>query len=444
MSSAISALSVNFSRRASSLCLFLFVFLAIAAPRSAAWSLPTVGLIAGYMLLVSPRKPVLPVTDLLLHASCALFGLLIFLSTFWSASQFDTLTATVFFIGFFSAFNLAAANLETGERPFLLCWNRAFLWGVTAGAIYLLVELVSGSVIERFLFTYAPFIRPESSSHIGMVGEKVAIIAPDELNRGIGMLNLLAWPAVLVASREGIARIPQVAFALLALIAIVTFLSPHETSKAAVVLGTIVVLIFHVYPSVSRSLVVIGWLCGTLLIVPMAQTAYRANLHLAHWIPDNGRARLTIWAATSEKLQQHPWRGVGANATAAIDRANIDAETRAGHAYPWRTGMHPHNAYLQTWYELGVIGALLLCAMGLALLRLIFRLPDTTQPFVLGAFTSAATIAAFGYGMWQEWLMAGYFYAAIFTLAGIKVAICRGQSISGSGPECRVAQQEQE
>jgi hypothetical protein len=49
--------------------------------------------------------------------------------------------------------------------------------------------------------------------------------------------------------------------------------------------------------------------------------------------------------------------------------------SREGFVY---TGRHAHDLFLQTWYELGVVGALL---MAIAVALSISRLPFEAQPF---------------------------------------------------------------
>jgi O-antigen ligase len=68
-------------------------------------------------------------------------------------------------------------------------------------------------------------------------------------------------------------------------------------------------------------------------------------------------------------------------------------------------GHHAHNIFLQTWYELGAIGALLLAIAGATVALLIFRLPILAQPFVAGGFAAFAIVGAFAWGMWQSWFL---------------------------------------
>ena len=78
---------------------------------------------------------------------------------------------------------------------------------------------------------------------------------------------------------------------------------------------------------------------------------------------------------------------------------------------------HAHNAYLQTWFELGAVGALLLLWAGLSILGRISRLPSSVVPYGLAAFSTAAALLGSAYGIWQTW------YIALFGLATILFAL---------------------
>ena len=61
--------------------------------------------------------------------------------------------------------------------------------------------------------------------------------------------------------------------------------------------------------------------------------------------------------------------------------------------------------FLQTWYELGLIGAVLLALAGAALALRMLRLPKDTQPFAAASFAAFFGIAAFAWSIWQTWFM---------------------------------------
>ena len=86
-------------------------------------------------------------------------------------------------------------------------------------------------------------------------------------------------------------------------------------------------------------------------------------------------------------------------------KATLNREQPEGFVYPRTMGHHAHNIFLQTWHELGAVGALLLAVAGAAVVLLIFCLPIPAQPFAAGAFAAFAIVGAFAWGMWQSWFM---------------------------------------
>ena len=77
---------------------------------------------------------------------------------------------------------------------------------------------------------------------------------------------------------------------------------------------------------------------------------------------------------------------------------------------------------MQAWYELGAIGALLLCGIGGVVLRGFERLPGPSAPYATASFVAAAVIGAFSWGMWQTWFMAAYAIWALLLVLAIRVS----------------------
>jgi O-antigen ligase len=72
---------------------------------------------------------------------------------------------------------------------------------------------------------------------------------------------------------------------------------------------------------------------------------------------------------------------------------------------------HPHNVFLETWLELGAIGAILALGIGLAALWQMGFLPPLLQGGAYVLFTVSCTIGASGFDLWQTWLLTSYVFA---------------------------------
>jgi hypothetical protein len=66
--------------------------------------------------------------------------------------------------------------------------------------------------------------------------------------------------------------------------------------------------------------------------------------------------------------------------------------------YPRTQRHHGHDIFLQTWFELGAVGVLLLALAGAIVVMLIPLLPSTAQPFAAGTFAALALVGALAWG----------------------------------------------
>jgi O-antigen ligase len=122
---------------------------------------------------------------------------------------------------------------------------------------------------------------------------------------------------------------------------------------------------------------------------------------------------------------QAPWFGVGARTTYVLGPL-LEKEMEVTHPderFERTLSAHSHSVYLQTWFELGLIGATLLTLLGLAVLQAIRSLARPLQPYAYATFVSVAAMAASSYGMWQIWFVSMFgFAAALFALGASLIA----------------------
>jgi len=168
----------------------------------------------------------------------------------------------------------------------------------------------------------------------------------------------------------------------------------------------------------SARLFAIGWVCACLAVLPAALLAYRLDLQNASWLQTSARHRIEIWNATAEKTLQAPIFGAGARST-YVEAQEQGPPPMGGWENRLRNSLssHAHSIYLQTWYELGLVGAVLLTLFGLTFLSAIKSLSSAIQPHTYATFASVAVLAASSYGMWQIWFMALFgFCVVLFSL----------------------------
>src|SRR5205823_3722293 len=127
---------------------------------------------------------------------------------------------------------------------------------------------------------------------------------------------------------------------------------------------------------------------------------------------DSAGHRLLIWSFTGDRIAERPVLGWGLDASRAIPGGNDDI--RPGQKW---LPLHPHDAALQVWLELGAPGAALFAALlGLLWLRLaVAPWPRLYAAAAGGGLSAALAVAFAGWGIWQEWWL-GTLSLALFAM----------------------------
>ncbi len=374
--------------------------LAVVAPLGLA---PLIGLTAagGFVLCVMERRrPPLP--RALTGLAVALLGLAL-ASWLWANQpaliwrDWPELALTTLAGVFLLALAGALAPAERARA------GRWLLWGVALALALLAAEALSAALFERSAAAYFYVRRP---------------FFPQVFNRSAAALALFVWPAAIVLAR---ARGLVAAFALVA--AAFAILTRFESGAAllAVALGTGVAIATLALgrPRALGLALALALVAGTALapLVP----------HLPVALESGGRRdlsisvyhRLEIWRFTAERIAERPLLGWGFNAARLLPGGEAELSARTS-VMP----LHPHNAMLQLWLELGVAGA----ALGAGLMALAALGAGRVGPghfgqtrfepaFALALVAAGASVAALGYGIWQEWWMAALWLAAAFAHA---------------------------
>jgi hypothetical protein len=362
------------------------------------------------------------------------FGAYLLVTVAWSADRFEAIgKVALFFAIATAAWVASAAVARTGEQV-LEKLVRTALIAVVIGLLYLCLEELTRHSLKRLVFTLLPETRLPAR-HMKVTEGTVTSIGLYATNRNMAALSLALWPALLAAQSTLAAAKGRLAALLIFAVALLTIsLSQHDTSLVALAAGTLVFALATRWPRFSLGLVAAGWITATLFIVPIASLAYReASLHHASWLPLSARQRIILWGYTAEQVAGNAWLGVGVASTKTLDNERAaTAETPPGFVYPLRTGPHAHNIYLQTWYELGAIGAVLFLGLGLAVLRSVARIPAALQRYALASFVSASVVGAFSWGMWQAWFMGAFGVAAVLTVLSLELAARRSDTLPRS------------
>jgi exopolysaccharide production protein ExoQ len=129
--------------------------------------------------------------------------------------------------------------------------------------------------------------------------------------------------------------------------------------------------------------------------------------------------RLLIWSFAGDRVAEHPLVGWGLDSSRAIP----------GGRDPIRPGetwlpLHPHNAPLQLWLELGVPGAVL---FALVVAHAWLALANARWPRLFAAATGGSLAIALiacvaAYGIWEEWWLGTLWFSLFAVLVMARVA----------------------
>lgn len=102
--------------------------------------------------------------------------------------------------------------------------------------------------------------------------------------------------------------------------------------------------------------------------------------------------RMGYWRHAQDWISDHPLRGWG------LDASRMFAPG---------IRLHPHDASLQIWLELGLIGAMAAAVLWVAILAGLSRpRPDAAMAAGAGCAMAYLTFNAVSFGVWQEWYLA--------------------------------------
>ena len=334
----------------------------------------------------------------------------------WSA---DRVTAylTVWRFLLYSLVLIATLDLLGRSDPALLArMVRGFLFAFAIMAVILLIEVTTGMVLRRTLLSLVPLLRGKDTDIIVENGWVVSI-SVFMTSRNVAILCFLFWPAMLALRALIDTPLGRASgAAVIAVVAAAVALSTHASSKVAMVASALVFAGACINLDWVRRFVVAGWMAIIVLIVPMGLAGLHWKMHDGTGLFMSAQHRVLIWGVTASRVLVHPIGGIGVSSTASYDETATEQVQRdPASGLPLATNVHAHNVYLQVWYELGLIGAVLLLLTGLPLFQWIASSRAAEQPYLLAAFVLAAVMASFSYSFTDPWFLGAFGFSAVFS-----------------------------
>ncbi len=234
----------------------------------------------------------------------------------------------------------------------------------------------------------------------------------------------------------------SISFALLVLPASAVLISLGQTILATLLAAGTAITVYELSGTAAKAVLFAGLAIGLLLyrarpvvagvaLVISVVAIIAAPLTFARLerLPGLGEAadsfkisaghRLLIWSFAGDRIAERPVIGWGLDASRAIPGG--DDPIRPGEIW---MPLHPHNAALQVWLELGAPGAALFALVATLVWGALARVE--WPPLFAAAAGGSLTIAFLGcfgtYGIWQEWWLGTLSFSLFLVLAMARVA----------------------
>ena len=303
-------------------------------------------------------------------------------TSIWSPDPVKAVTLSLSLVGLFAAgFVLLGAARSVADAG-----KKTIATGLMAGGVLFLAlvafELAGGGIL------------------IGVVRGDVS---PEVFNRGSAILASFMWlfAAVFAARRDN-----RWGFGFIALSLIALFFLPMFAALLAAVAGLAVFAAVLAAPRPALAVLAIG-VAAVILGAPFASLWLFNPENVAAWFPDlptSWQHRIYLWQFVSQRITEAPVFGWGLDASRAIPGGAAQVTDRLALAAP-ALPLHPHNAAIQVWLELGLPGIVLMAAGAvIAILTLRkARLDAMPRAAAAAALTTWLVLAMLSFGIWQNW-----------------------------------------
>lgn len=243
-------------------------------------------------------------------------------------------------------------------------------------------------------------------------------------DRGTTVCVILLWSALCAWKRVTWNRY---AIGLVVLAFVAVGLSYSMASKVALSAGLITAIVTWHFPRVTP-LIAGALMASTFLAMPLIGSAIPPPDITSQWPGLNVSAhhRLTIWRHVSLLIVQGPWTGYGLESSRVFgDKTAIMVELPGqSPSVEELLPLHPHNAALQIYLELGFIGAALAAIFILIIFNRISRsnVSHKAKAIMMATLVSALIIAMVSYGIWQTWWLCSLWFVAAIAISTTRQA----------------------
>ncbi len=199
----------------------------------------------------------------------------------------------------------------------------------------------------------------------------------------------------------------------------------QSESDAAVLGLAVVCLVFPLAwhaPRLTLVLAVIGFLAAVVLSPLIGSISAQLITPEMHRMLATGHSkeRVELWQSFGAVVREEPLKGTGFGVSPRMPDTEVASKVPVEHRPMLNIG-HPHNAILQIWVELGLVGALLFLAVAFLCLRAMWHLPHLTRSASLALLAGIVPVSLVGHGAWQGWWAASLGAAIIWMEAASRI-----------------------
>jgi O-antigen ligase len=373
----------------------LFFPLLVVLPRGVAALVSAAGLCAAGLVVSASG---IRLTRILLVAVMPLGCLLVWgtVSALWSVDAVRSLVVAARLAGLFAVGLALAAGAGLVVAPRRLAF--LLLIGMALGITMVAIELATAGGFSSLVSDRA--------------------FRPTQLNQASISFALLVLPAsaLLISLCHGTLAI------LLAAVAAGTVYALAGTAAKAVLLAGLAMglLLYRARPvvaGVAMALSVVAIIAAPLTFARLERLPGLGEM--ADSFKISAGHRLLIWSFAGDRIAERPLTGWGLDASRAISGG--DDPIRPGETW---MPLHPHNAALQVWLELGAPGAVLFALLVALVWDALARVE--WPPLFAAAAGASLTIAFVGcfatYGIWQEWWLGTLSFSLFLVLVMARAA----------------------
>lgn len=354
------------------------------------------------ILAFGPRREILRLAPHWFAIMLVLLATLGLASTAWAIAPKHSILKGLQLLPLFAAAYVLLGAARTLPDEARRRAGRGLVIGVVVAVLIILLEVLVGGLLHHLL-TGMPLRADESLARY---------------KRGMVVVALFATPAVYWAWHHGDRRVASL---IVVGVAVSAVLLQSGTVVAAIGIGIVWALLTAWAPRFGRRSLMVTLVLLFVGIPLIRFGPAEVPADILHKIRSGGMYRLNsavhryvIWHFVAEKIAERPVLGWGLDSSRAIPGGQAGEQ-----GYSERLPLHPHNAALQLWLELGLLGGLLgACIAVWPVTRIGHTIwPGPAEAAAVGLVAATAVVALLGFGIWQSWWVAAIGLVAMCAVA---------------------------